>query len=418
MPRHCLAAFLPGVCKLAVCLASLAVAASPPLLAQTAEQEELNQLRSLGYVSFPAESKRSLRKEGLIFSHASRSSPGYTLVTSIPDARALLVDQEGEVVRRWQDPESWRWTRAELQPNGDLLVIGRLKHEKTPRLGAKFLARFSWQGELRWRRTSHAFHHDLDIDSEGHIWTLDREIRQLEDGPLIDDNSIVVLDEDGELLKKHSLFDLLSSAPEIYRLPLTTDYEKPTRRERGQVNLLHANTLNLMPFEPLESKGELYRRSNVLVTIRHQHLIAIIDLASQRLLWAWGPGEIQLPHEATWLENGHILLFDNGTRKRRYSRILEIEPTSGKIVWEYVADPPEDFFTAGQGTVHALPGGNILIASSNQGRIDEVDRQGRVVWRYLHRDRQGSLLSMRAARYVPEMVEPLLSDRVIRDKEE
>ena len=34
------------------------------------------------------------------------------------------------------------------------------------------------------------------------------------------------------------------------------------------------------------------------------------------------------------LGNGHILVFDNGTR-RKTSRILELDPTSGRVLWKY-----------------------------------------------------------------------------------
>ncbi|MEO1369850.1 MAG: hypothetical protein AAFX50_21920, partial [Acidobacteriota bacterium] len=55
-----------------------------------------------------------------------------------------------------------------------------------------------------------------------------------------------------------------------------------------------------------------------------------------------------------------------------------------------------------------LPGGNVLIASSNQGKVFEVTRAGRVVWLYVVRGAEGNLVAMRAAKYPPSMIEPLL----------
>jgi len=38
-------------------------------------------------------------------------------------------------------------------------------------------------------------------------------------------------------------------------------------------------------------------------------------------------------HQPTMLPNGHIMVYDNGTR-RGYSRVIELDPLSAEIVWE------------------------------------------------------------------------------------
>ncbi|MCG8460091.1 MAG: arylsulfotransferase family protein, partial [Holophagales bacterium] len=126
------------------------------------------------------------------------------------------------------------------------------------------------------------------------------------------------------------------------------------------------------------------------------------------LLWAWGPGELQFPHEGRWLENGNIMVFDNGSEARGFSRIVEVEPSSGEIVWVFKTRRPKAFFSSGRGTSQPLPGGNVLIASSNQGRVFEVTREGQIVWSYVVRGRDGKLLATRAAKYPPSKVESLL----------
>jgi hypothetical protein len=66
------------------------------------------------------------------------------------------------------------------------------------------------------------------------------------------------------------------------------------------------------------------------------------------VIWTWGPGELDRPHHATLLENNNILIFDNGSR-RGYSRVLELNPVTGKVVWKYVADPLGSFYSWGMG---------------------------------------------------------------------
>jgi hypothetical protein len=62
-------------------------------------------------------------------------------------------------------------------------------------------------------------------------------------------------------------------------------------------------------------------------------LIAMID-GEGTLVWAWSPGEIIRLHDATVLDTGNILVFDNGDEGRPWSRMLEIDPSTEEVVWE------------------------------------------------------------------------------------
>src|SRR4030043_144112 len=65
--------------------------------------------------------------------------------------------------------------------------------------------------------------------------------------------------------------------------------------------------------------------------------------------WNWGEeNDLAHQHDATLLDNGNILIFDNGLHRKRmpqhYSRIVEVNPKTEKIEWEYKADPPYRFY--------------------------------------------------------------------------
>lgn len=401
-----------------------------PSAAQTPEDESLQSLRALGYISHPSESRqdREAGESGLVFSRPRGVEPGYTLITVLPEARALLVDVEGKTVKEWRDESSRQWGRAVLVDGGDLLVIGSMNAEvqalskaarkgKAPNLDpldglpwwsmrGKYVARYDWDGNLLFRRGV-ILHHDLEVGEDGRILTLGLSKRKI-NGKNIADDTIVVLSDVGEELERYSLFDLLTSNPEVFELPMTSNHPKAIRPS-GTLDLLHSNAVGRMPFEALKDQGEIYCDSCVLVTLRHQNLIAIVDLEQEKLLWTWGPGELEFPHEARWLENGNILVFDNGSKQRNFSRLVEVDPSSEKIVWSYKSKKPQRFFTAARGTAHTLPGGNVLIASSNQGRVFEIMRGGGVVWRYSMRGEDGKLQAIRAKKYPPSLVEPLLT---------
>jgi len=122
---------------------------------------------------------------------------------------------------------------------------------------------------------------------------------------------------------------------------------------------------------------------------------------------------------------GNILLFDNGgaagygaliegltkeeedgtltklgtwpNKYRVFSRVLEINPITKQIEWEYKQPKPTRdcnndgfyrgnerlFYSAIMAGCQRLPNGNTLIAEATVGRIFEVTRKGEVVWEYL-----------------------------------
>ena len=141
----------------------------------------------------------------------------------------------------------------------------------------------------------------------------------------------------------------------------------------------------------------------------------MIDKKTKRIVWAWGPGEILGQHQPIMLENGRIILFDNGYHNaednRSYSRILEIDPLTGKITWEYKANPPENFYSGAVSGQQELPNGNILICSGHQARIFEVTRKKEIVWEYVnpYQGPNGAHnLYRHSGRYAPEVIGPLL----------
>jgi hypothetical protein len=147
----------------------------------------------------------------------------------------------------------------------------------------------------------------------------------------------------------------------------------------------------------------------MLVCFRNVNQIAVLSGDRGEILWAWGEGELEWPHHPTVVQGGNILIFDNGTR-RKYSRLIEIDPLSEEIEWEYVADPPSDFFTPEKGSSQRLPNGNTLICEGDKGRSFEITREGEVVWEWFNPAMTGRhrVQVYRMMRLAPEVVEPLL----------
>jgi outer membrane protein assembly factor BamB len=120
------------------------------------------------------------------------------------------------------------------------------------------------------------------------------------------------------------------------------------------------------------------------VCIRNQSTLVIIDWDTKELLWAWGRGVLRGPHDATVLPNGNILVFDNGRGGRNWSRVVEVDPARGELVWEYRAKDPYSFYTGTRGANQRMTNGNTLITESDTGRAFEVTADGEIVWEFLN----------------------------------
>ena len=93
---------------------------------------------------------------------------------------------------------------------------------------------------------------------------------------------------------------------------------------------------------------------------------------------------------------GNLLVFDNQGGADyppaplgiyAGSRVLEIDPVTEQIVWQYTAEdsgrPPWTFFSSFVSNAQRLPNGNTLITEGMHGRIFQVTPSGQVVWEYL-----------------------------------
>jgi len=156
-----------------------------------------------------------------------------------------------------------------------------------------------------------------------------------------------------------------------------------------------------MQFLPNGVPG-VHEKRSVLLSVRDLDRIVLLNIEADtpRLVWEWGSDVIERPHHASLLENGNILLFDNGFL-RKWSRVVEMNPTTGKIVWEYSEEPKTDFFSPIRGAAQRLRNGNTLISHGMGGRVFEVTPEKDVVWDYYLPVVSGKRLQVYRAKKLP-----------------
>lgn len=146
-------------------------------------------------------------------------------------------------------------------------------------------------------------------------------------------------------------------------------------------NWTHGNGLDYWPDE------DAY-----LLSMKELGTVAKIPRSTGEIEWMingsqnqfdYGDDEIiQVQHQFEVLENGNLLMFDNGTQQRGYSRAVELDIDEDALtanqVWEYIREP--SVFVAAKGDVHRFDNGNTQVVWSSVGEIQMVSPDGTPVW--------------------------------------
>jgi hypothetical protein len=326
--------------------------------------KQLDLVKSLPYVHATFDPRQG---DSGVITPSSGAPGGYNLYNSWQDSSAYLIDMQGNVLHTWSyNFRDQDWHHVELLPTGDILVV----------LRGSGVAKLDKHSKLIWYYTGPA-HHDLWVHDTGEIFIISGETTRLPElHPELNifADTIAVLSPDGKLKTEFSLLKALQDSPYRYLLPSLAPERFPA--EVKALDILHTNHVEVFDGAK-ERLWKLYKRGNILVSMKHINAIAILDGETKAILWLWGPTNLSLQHHPQVLDNGNILLFDNGTER---SRVIEMEPQSGQIVWKY--EDGEAFFSKWGGAAQRLPNGNTLITNTTGGRALEVTPGGKVVWEF------------------------------------
>lgn len=327
-----------------------------------------------------------------------------------------LIDMNGRLVKAWRS-----CYLSMLLPDGRYLAQ---EYYESPRWGL-----YSWDDRVIWEKDV-PIHHDIAVTPQGTILTFTKEVHPYK-GRDVDFCVIVEYDMDGHQQQRYSTWEHLGELQKFHR---TLELDRPklfflretAKRKKispwgGYYDYYRLNSIQVLPPTELGKQDSRFRQGNWLISFRHGSMIFILDQETKKVVWKCVHRDIKNAlegqHAPQLLPSGRMLIFDNG-RYRGYSRIIEIDPLSLDILWEYRA---EGFYTLSQGYAQRLPNGNTLVTESERGRAFEITGQKKIVWQYHHPEMQNETNSQhpesfgrrqwiyRMRRYPSEFIEPLLS---------
>jgi hypothetical protein len=334
--------------------------------------EDFEYLKALPYTQW-SDTKGNEKQRGVSFYDKKLAYPGYNLYTNDED-EVYLTDMNGKRVNTWHIPGKYNCEYAQLLDDGNLVVV----------CANQAIVKVDWMSKPIWEHDFRV-HHDVAMLPDGSYLTLLREMTDYKSQPVVFD-SIIHVSPEGKILSRWNTADKIHEIARFHPPhPMEAKGEddiRKTWKKQVRIDYYHMNTIQVLPATELGKRDHRFQAGNLLVCFRNVSLVAILDRDTMNIVWTWGPGVVQMPHMPTMLPDSHILIYDNGSQARPYTRIVELEPVSKRIVWEYKANPPESFFSHWQGSAQRLPNGNTLICESTKALVFEVTKEGKTVWRF------------------------------------
>ena len=313
----------------------------------------------------------------------SRAFPGYTLFAPTFGTDAWIIDMRGRVCQHWDmgiPPAS----HGKLLPSGTLMWQGKGPASMTDFVGSgSELIEVDWDGNRLWRYEEVGLNHDFLV--------------------LANDNLIINVYEP---IREDLVEKIQGGLPgtELNRRMFTCVLKEITRAgevlwEWNLAEHLDPATDVLCPLCPRHVWGfinslDRLGDGKILFTLRLLNDLGVLDPATGEIVWRLGTDkELGHPHSVKALDSGNYLLFDNGLHRKgadpklqiadiAASRVVEIDPATKEIVWQYMDPLAPNFFSAICSGCQRLPNGNTLICEATKGRLFEVTADGEIVWEY------------------------------------
>lgn len=383
---------------------------------------------AIAVFSTAASAAPSVYPTGVTIYDPSKAYNQYVLFSS-PDKQTRLIDMNGNEVKRWSHRG---FPAALIDPlvnggkRGHLFV--QLEEVAEPSklasagngLKNQSIGELDWSGEIVWQWGDRApggsayQHHDQRRLANGNTLVLANRLHAVEGFkvPQVIDDVIYEVDAKGNIV-----WDWIASE-HLHEFGFTDEQLELVRASKNP-DVLHINNLSAVgPNQWFDGGDERFHPDNLLIDAREANFIAIIDKRSGKVVWSLGPNlprlnayaPAQVPrpvdqfvgqHDAHIIAPGlpgagNLLVFDN-QGEAGYprvplsllggSRVLEIDPVKGEIVWQYSAvdsgQPGWAFFSAFISSARRLPNGNTLIDEGKFGRVFQVTPTGEIVWEYV-----------------------------------
>jgi len=367
---------------------------------------------------------------------------GYTVLSPLGTQAVIVIDMNGNVVKRWDGFVNSAGGPARVFPNG--IVMGA-SGNNPPHQESTELVQRDFEGTVLWRFDhseqiqtreggtiwSARQHHDWQRDDfpagyyspgvqPGVNWDKTLVLTHKNDSRMniadaaLEDDRIIEITKDGQVVWEWLASDHIDEFGFSDAARKAIKAASGANAARGSFDWLHVNSATYVgPNHWFDEGDQRFAPTNVIISSRQASFLAIVG-RDGKIVWRLGPDfseskelrairQIIGQHNAHFIPKGlpgagNLLVFDNGGASgygfsnpnapdgansfaRPTSRVLEINPVTLALVWSY-AGPR--FFSTNISGAQRLLNGNTLITEGASGRLMEVTKEGKVVWEYIN----------------------------------
>lgn len=393
----------------------------------------------LSYLSLQA--APSVFPTGVTVYDPAKAYNTYVLFSSL-DSNTHLIDMDGNEVHSWPYfgfPSEILDPKLSKGERGHILL--QLENGPNGFFNNKVVGELDWNGRILWQWGKEApggearQNHDWNRLENGNtllVSTVDHVVKGVSEEPLAD-QSIYEVTSKGEIVWTWNAGD------HIDQFGITPEGRELLRKVYAKGGKGHGFlTINdMQPIGPnkwYDAGDKRFDPENIVIDSREISIIAIIEKKTGNIVWRIGPDyagqaaaqngsgfantaalrpslrtNVPRPvdqtsgqHDAHIIPKGlpgagNLLVFDNEgpsgypptkLSTQSGSRVLEIDPIKGEIVWQYTAvnsnQPLWAFYSSFISSARRLPNGNTLIDEGMNGRLFQVTPQGEIVWEYVN----------------------------------
>jgi Arylsulfotransferase (ASST) len=394
------------------------------------------------FLSLHAAGAPSVYPTGTTIYDPARTWSGYTVLSVLGMQAVVVIDMNGNIVKRWDGYNDSAGGPARVLPQGVVIaaVGARPPHQESLALEQR-----DFDGNVVWR-----FDHNQRIETRdgGAIWSARQHHDwQRNDFPagyyspeawpegvasrtlllthtnherpavadvMLEDDRLIEVTPDSEIVWEWVAGDHIDELGFDAEARAAISAGPGFNNARGSFDWLHINSATYVgPNRWFDAGDERFDPANVIISSRQASLLAIVGRDGS-IVWRIGPDFSQTEqlrkirqiigqHHAHLIPKGlpgagNLLVFDNGGASgygfanpnaqdgtgafaRDSSRVLEIDPVTLELVWSYRA--PGRFYSSNISGAQRLANGNTLITEGAPGRVFEVTADGEVVWEYM-----------------------------------
>ena len=249
---------------------------------------------------------------------------------------------------------------------------------------------------LVWQNEHDVFHHSIEEDIEGNIWSstymypqslpIERVGRQpVSEGGYLDD-AIVKLSPDGEILYEKSVSQIfIENGLEYLLFAHGNDYE---------YDPIHINDI-----QPVNFDGKYWKKGDLFLSIRNQSMVLLYRPSSNQIIWK-GNGPFLHQHDVDILDEKKISIFNNRSINI-FGDTNIVDGNNEVIIYNFDSNLYSSYLSSSLieadvrsttgGRSQILSNGDLFIEESNYGRTLYFNADGSLRWSHINRAADGNV---------------------------